>query len=212
LLFQTGYLTIEEKLFDPLGGVEYKLSYPNEEVRRALTNSILNALVGSTSEKVKNQRSLREIIQRNDFSGLQDLFHSFFSSIPYDWYRKNQLSGYEGYYASIFYTYFTSSGFEVRAEDTTSKGKIDMTVFFRDRVYIFEFKVVSSSGRGKGGKTKKGKKTEPAGKESVSALSQIKERRYWEKYKEKAKEIYIIGVEFEPEKRNIVGFEWERVK
>jgi len=32
------------------------------------------------------------------------------------------------------------------------------------------------------------------------------------KYKETAKEIYIIGVEFEPEKRNIVRFEWERVR
>ena len=41
---------------------------------------------------------------------LKDLFFSFFASIPYEWYTKNNLSSYEGFYASIVYTYFTASG------------------------------------------------------------------------------------------------------
>jgi len=33
------------------------------------------------------------------------------------------MSGYEGYYASIFYRYFTAPGLDVIAEDTTNKGR-----------------------------------------------------------------------------------------
>jgi len=194
LLFQTGYLTIKEIRRGLRGRREFHLGYPNFEVKLALTDWILDYLSKNSVGKTENQSKLVEIIQRNDIEGMKNLFYEFFASIPYDWYRKNQLSGYEGYYASIFYAYFTSSGFEVRAEDTTSKGKIDMTVFFKDRIYIFEFKVVGRD------------------EESGTALAQIKERKYWEKYKETAKEIYIIGVEFEPEKRNIVGFYCEKVK
>ena len=46
-------------------------------------------------------------------------------------------------------------------------------------------------------------------KEEYKALKQIKEKRYYEKYKDK--EVYLIGIEFSKEKKNIVGFEWEKV-
>ncbi|MCK5663662.1 MAG: PD-(D/E)XK nuclease domain-containing protein, partial [Thiotrichaceae bacterium] len=46
------------------------------------------------------------------------------------------------------------------------------------------------------------------------ALSQIKEKRYYEKYdKDDAqpnREIYLIGIEFSKEERNISRFEWEQ--
>ena len=66
-----------------------------------------------------------------------------------------------------------------------------MTVLYKGKAYIFEFKVVRDK------------------KEKGLTLAQIKERKYWEKYP--SDEIYIIGVEFDPDSRNIVGFEWERV-
>ncbi len=191
LLFQTGYLTIKEIRRGLRRRPEYHLGYPNFEVKVSLNDWILDFLTKVVQEKQENQRKLEEIIDRNDLEGMRELFHRFFASIPYDWYRRNQLAGYEGYYASIFYAYFTSAGFDVRAEDTTSHGKIDMTVQYKDRAYIFEFKVVrDENGRG-------------------SALTQIKERRYWEKYS--VSEVYLIGVEFDPERRNIVSFEWEKL-
>ncbi len=48
---------------------------------------------------------------------------------------------------------------------------------------------------------------EPEGR----AIEQIKKMRYWEPFLGKAREIYLIGVEFSKEERNIVGFEWEKV-
>ena len=79
------------------------------------------------------------------------------------------------------------------AEDNTNKGQIDLSVFNQDSVYIIEFKVVED--KEEGGK----------------ALEQIKEKRYYEKYKGKYNDIYLIGIEFSKKDKNIVGFEWEKV-
>jgi triosephosphate isomerase len=45
----------------------------------------------------------------------------------------------------------------------TNQGQVDMTVFFEDRVYVFEFKVIEMT-------------------EAGSAQQQIKDKRYYEKY------------------------------
>jgi hypothetical protein len=120
------------------------------------------------------------------------VFHSFFSSIPHDWYRKNEIAGYEGYYASVFYCYFTALGLDVTAEDATNHGRIDLTVNLEGKVFILEFKVVDLD----------------TGKNS--ALEQIKAKGYHEKYRGKADEMYLIGVEFNRTERNIVRFEYEK--
>ena len=43
------------------------------------------------------------------------------------------------------------------------------------------------------------------------ALEQIKARRYYEKYLNSGDTVYLIGVEFSREQRNVVGFEWEEM-
>jgi hypothetical protein len=75
-------------------------------------------------------------------------------------------------------------------EDTTNHGRIDMTVLFNHNVYIFEFKVEELT---------------PSGK----ALQQIKDRNYADKYKARNEPIYLIGVEFSKNNRNIIGFDVE---
>jgi len=42
-------------------------------------------------------------------------------------------------------------------------------------------------------------------------LEQIKEKKYHEKYLNKAEEITIIGIEFSKKDRNICKFDWERI-
>ena len=189
ILFQTGYLTVKDIRRGLTGMREFILTYPNFEVKTALNEYILKEF--TRSPLANEQYRLQEIISRNDIEGLKELFYQFFASIPYDWYRRNKLSEYEGYYASVFYAYFASAGFDVRAEDTTSQGRIDMTVLYNGRAYIFEFKVVRDE------------------KEKGKAIAKIKERRYWEKYS--VQEIYLIGIEFAPERRNISAFEWEKL-
>ncbi|BCO09717.1 ATPase AAA [Desulfolithobacter dissulfuricans] len=193
LLFQAGYLTIKERR-QRGGRTSYRLGFPNLEVRMSLTETLLQVLSRSgASDRELLKDRVYEALAAGRLEELREIFHSFFASIPHDWYRKNQLAGYEGYYASIFYCYFTALGLDVVVEDSTSVGRIDMTVFVEGKIYILEFKVVS-----KGAKT-------------GSALAQIREKRYADKYRGQG-EIYLLGVEFDKESRNIVGFEWATVQ
>ena len=66
------------------------------------------------------------------------LFHAFFASITHDWYRNSPIARYEGYWASVFYSHFAALGLDIRLEDVTHHGRIDMTVLFSGHVYLFE--------------------------------------------------------------------------
>jgi len=191
LLFQTGYLTIknvERRLYREV----YTLSYPNYEVKVSLNNFFLLHFVPDRSLKDKTENELEKALKDNQIEKLKDILHRFFASIPYDWYRKNDLESYEGFYASIVYALFSGAGFETIAEDTTNKGKIDLTVIYNNKVYIIEFKVVED-------------------KPEKTALKQIEEKKYYEKYLGKYEEVYLIGIEFSKKDRNIVDFQWKAV-
>ncbi|MBT1247260.1 ATP-binding protein [Thermosipho sp. 1244] len=191
LLFQAGYLTIKGYK-DIFGKRTYYLTYPNIEVRTSFMDHILNYITKKPEKKAESEIELSEALINSEIEKMKEIFQAFFATIPSDWYRKNDIEKYEGFYASVFYAYFAALGIEVKAEDVTNKGRIDLTVKFEEKCYIFEFKVIE-------------------GKEKKGALEQLKEKRYYEKYKERCKEIYIIGVEFDKEERNIAYFEWERV-
>ena len=105
LLFQTGYLTIERS--EPRGAeMFYRLGYPNREVRQSLNRSLLNHMTGDASRPVAHSARLYDLLLVNDFTGLAALVESFFASIPYEWYTNNDIASYEGFYASVFYSYF----------------------------------------------------------------------------------------------------------
>ncbi|MEZ5480574.1 MAG: PD-(D/E)XK nuclease domain-containing protein, partial [Thiolinea sp.] len=189
LMFQTGYLTIkkQERL---AGQYFYTLGYPNREVYQSLNESLLSWLVKDKSQQVQHSAQLYHLLVANDFPGLKNLFHAFFAGIPYHWYTRNTLQNYEGYYASVFYSYFASLGLEVTLEDVTNLGRIDMTLRFNGQIYIFEFKVVELAPDG-------------------GALQQIRHKAYADKYRDLQQPIHLIGVEFSRDTRNIAGFEWE---
>jgi len=162
LLFQTGYLTIKNHK-TILSNTVFRLGYPNAEVKTSFTACLLNYLTQSRKDSERNKYALYQALLAPDFEKVREVFHSFFASIPHDWYRKNQIAKYEGYYASVFYCYFTALGLDVTAEDVTNHGRIDLTVKLERRIFILEFKVVDQD----------------TGKNS--ALEQIKEKAYHEK-------------------------------
>jgi len=189
LMFQAGYLTIKEVWQIP-GQMELTLKYPNLEVQAALNNSLLQSLTGDLAVPGPQISRLYKLLTATDFAGLKALFHAFYASIANDWYRKNELSSFEGYYVSIFYSYFAALGLDIRLEDPSNFGRIDMTVLFDGQIFLFEFKVVELN---------------PAG----AALQQIKDMHYADKYQGLGQPIHLIGVEFSKASRNIVGFEVE---
>jgi len=191
LLFQAGYLTIKD--YKVLGSKNvFKLSYPNFEVRMSFNDAFLTYIVRNPPLKDKAEINLITAIQEKNIDKIKDVLYSFFASIPHDWYRKNDIASYEGFYASIVYALFNGAGLNVISEDNTNKGQIDLSIFNQDSVYIVEFKVVED-------------------KEEGVALKQIKDKRYYEKYIGKYNDIYLIGIEFSKKDKNIVSFEWERV-
>ena len=190
LLFQTGYLTI--KNVRDRGGVRgYRLGYPNREVRQSFNRSLLRYLVQDATRQTANSDRLYGLMEENDFAGMQALFQAFFSSIPYEWYTSNAIAAYEGYYASVFYSYFAASGFDVTVEDSSNRGRADMAVRFGGNVYLFEFKVVEQASEG-------------------AALAQLRERGYADKYRASGEPIHLIGVEFSKSTRNVTAFAWSR--
>jgi hypothetical protein len=199
LLFQTGYLTIKE--IKQRGVVTiYKLKYPNLEVKYSLNDYILGYLSNyQVTEKERNKDKLYNFLYDGEVSKLKDLFHAFFASIPYNWYTNNDIANYEGFYSSVFYTYFTAIGVEVKVEDATNNGRIDMVAILNSRCYVLEFKVNELTSEGK-------------------AIEQLREKKYHEKYvgyeskhlgSGVVKEIYLVGVEFSKTDRNITAFDVE---
>ena len=190
LLFQTGYLTIKEE--ENLGGEPlYRLGYPNREVWQSLNRSLLRYLVKDPTRQTANSVRLYRLLEANDFAGLQSLFHAFFASIPYEWYTSNDIANYEGYYASVFYSYFAAVGLDITVEDSSSHGRLDMAVRFNGNVYLFEFKVVEMAPEG-------------------GSMAQLKAKRYADKYRGLGQPIYLVAVEFSKATRNLAAFEVEQ--
>ncbi len=190
LLFQTGYLTIHQVEEPLLGYWVYTLGYPNHEVETSLNAALLIGYGADGQRAFENRLRLLQLLTRADCAGLQALFQAFFASIPHDWHRNNPIARYEGYYASVFYSYFAALGLPITLEDATHHGQLDMTVRFNRHLYLFEFKVVELAPEGR-------------------ALQQIKDRGYADKYRAAGEPIHLIGVEFSRETRTVVGFEVE---
>ncbi len=190
LLFQTGYLTIKD-VRDRGGVRSYRLGYPNREVRQSFNRSLLRHLVQDATRQTANSDRLYDLMEGNDFAGMKALFEAFFASIPYEWYTNNAVAGYEGYYASVFYSYFAASGFDVTVEDSSNRGRADMAVRFAGNVYLFEFKVAEQATEG-------------------AALAQLRERGYADKYRASGEPIHLIGVEFSKSTRNVTAFAVEQ--
>ncbi|OGT45553.1 MAG: hypothetical protein A3E82_00300 [Gammaproteobacteria bacterium RIFCSPHIGHO2_12_FULL_38_11] len=185
LLFQTGYLTI--KSITTLGTqFAYVLGYPNAEVKASL-NDKLAAIATTPERKEALLGRLNDCLLSSNMSEIGNIFQSHFASIPHDWYRNNDIQHYEGFYASIIYSCFCALGYTVIAEDNTNTGQMDLAVIVPDKILILEFKLKKNG-------------------DAASALQQIKDKKYPDKYVAQGKQIYLLGISFDPEARNVHDF------
>ncbi len=190
LLWQTGYLTIEGKITDDTGGNLFRLSVPNLEVQLSLNRLFVDYLTNQRVEKTRYELNIKNALRNNDFSSFINHLKTIFATIPYQNYANNIISKYEGYYSSVIFVYLMALGYDVIPEDVTNKGRIDLTVKMKDKVIILEFKVDQEKDR---------------------PIKQIKERKYYEKYLNDNKDIYLIGMVFDSKERNVGEWEIEKV-
>ena len=91
----------------------------------------------------------------------------------------------ESFYHTVFYLMLSASGVDVLTEVLSSQGRLDIAVFFPDRIYIIELKCNQSGDE---------------------ALAQIKEKNYARAYKAEGKEILLMGINFDTEKRSVTDW------
>ena len=130
-----------------------------------------------------NTRLLKRIgkaIEVDEIDRFVQELQSLFASIPYHIFIGDR----EAYYHSIIYLLLSLSGSMVKCEDPTNIGRIDAIVETGKKIYIMEFKIGSEQ----------------------EALKQIREMKYYEKYLSRGKEIVLMGIGFDPEKRNIDNY------
>ena len=186
LLFQSGYLTVLGVELHR-GRLRYQLGYPNQEVRTSLSESLLDYLTGNPRRREDDSDRLYDLLLDGDIAGLEGQFRSLFARVPHQWHTSNPIRRYEWYYASVFYAHCATLGQPVILEESSSRGRLDVSLRMGGRMYLFEFKVVERAGKG-------------------AVLAQLKARGYADKYRHLGVPIYLVGVEFSEEKRNVDRF------
>ena len=107
---------------------------------------------------------------------------ALFASIPYDIQVKRD----EAYYHTLFYLMVSASGVDARSSMLTSKGRIDLAVLLPEHIYIIEFKCNQSA---------------------ATAIQQIRNKGYAEKYQRSGKMVLLAGINFSTETRTITDWD-----
>jgi hypothetical protein len=175
VLYQAGYLTITA--YDDEFG-EYTLDYPNEEVRAAFANALLEHYIHVSALDVNALSvTLPKALIKGDLEAGMNALIPFFAAIPYDITIRQ-----ERYYQTVIHLIFRMLGLYCQSEVRTAEGRIDTLVETRDYVYCFEFKLNGSA---------------------EEALKQIDRKEYLLPWQGSGKRLIKIGVSFDTEKRNI---------
>ncbi|WP_442591934.1 PD-(D/E)XK nuclease domain-containing protein [Pedobacter sp. AW31-3R] len=133
-------------------------------------------------------QDLRYNLITKNIPAFVDILKSILATVSYA-IAKTQ----EGYFHSNIHLILKLLGFEIISEELTNNGRIDAVIRFIDIIYIIEFKFSNTKDLSK------------------SALEQIKEKKYAQKFLVEHKEIIGIGVSFNDVNRNIDGFVSERL-
>ena len=193
LLFQTGYLTIKNK---KRRGFEtnYYLGYPNIEVSKSFYHNLLEAFTFKPNSTVGNsfikmQRGLEE----GNIELFVDHLKILLSDISYHLLPKkkngqSKFETWEGYFHTIIYLITSFMGLYVQSEITKHKGRLDLLIKADDYIYLMEFKLDETA---------------------ETAIQQIKDREYAASYKNENKPVYLVGIGFSKEERNIADWDSE---
>jgi hypothetical protein len=181
-LYQSGYLTIadyDEELN------EYRLDYPNEEVRSAFAEALLEGYMHAGPREMNALAvELPRALMKGDIEGAMGMLPPFFASIPYDIQLRE-----EKYYQTVVHLIFRMLGLRCRSELRVAAGRIDTVVETGKYLYCFEFKLDGTA---------------------EEALAQIEGKEYLLPWRGSGKELFKVGVSFDYGKRNIG--EWKTAR
>jgi hypothetical protein len=182
LLYQGGYLTIKDVVRGDPKKEEtdrYVLAPPNREVRQALRRGYLSQVMGlrESSFNTLVDRAKRQIAS-GDWKGyLYESLYGLYASVPPDWQIKDEAE------AKRYFQLFASmTGANPQPEVASMLGYADAVIETPTAVFVFEFKYRKSA---------------------KAAIRQIRERGYADKWVGGERPVTLIGINFNPKKRNI---------
>ena len=182
LLYQGGYLTIKDvKRGDPKKDEtdSYVLAPPNLEVREALFEGYLSQAMGLDEDPFNALVDKAKcLIASGDIAEVvETMLFSLYAQIPPDW-RINDEAEAKRY----FQLFFAMLGANPAPEFPSARGYADAVVERPSAVYVFEFKY---------------------GRSAKAAIKQIRERGYADKWIGGERPVTLVGINFNPKKRNI---------
>ena len=182
LLYQGGYLTIKDvKRGDPTKDEtdSYVLAPPNLEVREALFEGYLSQAMGLDEDPFNAlvDKAKRQIASGDWMGYLGESLFGLYASVPPDWQIKDEAE------AKRYFLLFASmTGANPQPEVATMLGYADAVIETPKDVCVFEFKYRKSA---------------------KAAIRQIRERGYADKWIGGERPVTLVGINFNPKKRNI---------
>ena len=185
LLYYTGYLTIKDGNEDGI-----TLAFPNTEISSSFTSSLAGKYGEDEDEAINVVVAGKMAARKGDTQALIRKLSDFYAQCS------SQILShrFEQPYQLIAHMFFIAAGCRAATEEGTMLGRIDNSMRVGRHIYLLELKVDESAD---------------------NALSQIRDRRYDEKFRielERDYTIHLIGVSFSSEKRNISEYKEEIIR
>lgn len=176
VLYQSGYLTI--KAYNRRSKI-FKLGFPNTEVKTGFSNSLFRYYApDNLGEKDALYAAYYEcLVEHDDMEAFIPHLQTFYKKFPYTLVNNN-----ERHYQAVFYTCLLMLGADIRAEVPTADGRIDMLLFTKKSIYVFELKYEHSAD---------------------VAMQQINQKNYAIAFAEDGRKVYKVGINFSADRRCI---------
>ena len=181
-LYQSGYLTIKDYQM----GV-YILGFPNSEVRQALYETVLPALMLRGNGDIQSTQSgLFLALQLGNLPEAMKCLKALIADVPYS-NKKLASMDMEERYRLILSTIFNAIGCRVEVEKMIATGRIDMVVETTNFIYVLELKLSNNGG-------------------VDAATEQIKAKQYAEPFKADKRKVIALAIELDDKGKGLVDW------
>jgi hypothetical protein len=169
----TDFLTIAKEL-GKLHGLN--------DFRNYLTNELNEKGHGiNLPDGLKDFERIGLCLETCELNSFLQIFQKIFASISY------QIKTNEAFFHSHILIILKFLGFDIIAEESTNKGRIDCTIETEKFVYIVEFKEKSAQ----------------------KAIDQIINRKYFQKFEPTVKKIILVGIAFDNDEKNLTELKFQ---
>ncbi|PID89961.1 MAG: hypothetical protein CSA97_05405 [Bacteroidetes bacterium] len=179
MLYQTGYLTIKKAIDDST----FLVAFPNREIRTTLAWMMGSKLLGwKEGVRFKLMERLRGFLDAGDIKGFMGAVDPILAGVPYmDAEEGNPIR--ESNFRNAMYVVLTMLEEPVQVERPSAMGRSDCEVEAAGAIYIFEMKLKRPKGQGSN--------------TPLSALQQIKRKRYGRRLEGVEKPVICVGAVFD---------------